>query len=342
MVKMGQLGRIQSSLIVTTLLFILISCANKEEKERKTFKETHPTKKNRPVSEPPTFNEDTAYSLIQKQVNFGPRYPNIPAHDSCAQFLKNKLIGYGFNTHIQEGKVIAFNKAPLIAKNIIAKYNPDSSYRILLAAHWDSRPFADRDTENQNKPILAADDGGSGVAVILEIARQIQLKNPGIGIDIVFFDAEDYGKPSNLEINSETQEDTWCLGSQYWAKNRNEKFTPKFGILLDMVGSKGAIFPKEGNSMYYAQQQTNKLWQKAIAMGYGEYFKDTEIYGLIDDHLYTNKLAAIPCIDIINFNPATRSFGTYHHTHKDNMEIIDKTTLKVVGQVLLEVIYKGL
>jgi hypothetical protein len=290
----------------------------------------------------PAFDADSAYVWIEKQVAFGPRVPGTPQHAHAAKWLAQSLRQFGWDVLVQEGEAAAFNKKILPIINIMGRYRPDLSERILLFAHWDTRPFADRDVERQNEPIIGANDGGSGVGVLLEIARLIgrdSLK-PEIGIDILFLDAEDYGQPQSGLLPQ--QGNTWCLGAQYWANNRMPQgYTARFGILLDMVGAADAVFPREAVSMQYAPQIVSKVWVLARKMGYGGYFIDRVTDGgITDDHLYINQLAGIPSIDIIHYDPQQRDFGHFHHTHKDNMDIIDKATLKAVGEVVMELLYR--
>ena len=280
----------------------------------------------------PDFNADSAYAFVKAQVDFGPRVPGSKAHGKCADYLASKLKSYGLETTVQTGTVQTFDKKQFILKNIIASYKPEAQSRILICSHWDTRPWADEDTKDTDKPFDSANDGPSGVGVAMEVARQISAVNPAIGVDIIFFDMEDYGTSGNNE--------SWCLGSQYWAKNLHKpNYFANFGVLLDMVGGANAIFPKEKNSVEYASAATDKVWKAAADLGYGSYFSpQVKMFVGVDDHIYVNK-AGIPCIDIIEYNQATGGFGDYHHTHKDNMDIIDKNTLKAVGQTLLEVIY---
>lgn len=218
----------------------------------------------------------------------------------------------------------------------MSRYKPELNNRILLCAHYDTRPFADKDSRDRNKPIEGANDGASGVAVILEIARQISLIQPAIGVDIVFFDLEDYGQPEQTMLAP--KENTWCLGSQYFVKNFpwNEN-KPVEGILLDMVGAEDAVFPKEGVSMQYASGLVNEIWKTARLLGFSNYFINEMTSGITDDHLYLNR-AGIPTVNIIHINPYTGQFGNFHHTHRDNLSIISKKTLEAVGQTLISFI----
>ncbi len=292
----------------------------------------------------PVFNEDMAYRFIEKQVSFGPRVPNSPAHDSCAAWLKREFHAIGARVVVQHADLKAYTGEILRAQNIIAVYNPDAKRRVILAAHWDSRHMAewDADPNKRMEPILGADDGGSGVGVLLEIARNLDVhKIEGLGVDIVLFDAEDIGQPRGGGGFPE-QKDTWCLGSQHWSRNKHQSdYRAMYGILLDMVGSKNARFPREEVSMQYAPDVVNKVWTEAQKAGYSSYFDFAKAPGVTDDHLYVNQIAKIPMIDIIN-RPVTSEtgFGHYWHTHKDDMSVIDKQTLKAVGQTVLNVLYK--
>lgn len=288
----------------------------------------------------PEFDKDSAYAYVERQVQFGPRVPNSNAHKACSQYLTNELERFGAKIYVQETTLTAYNGDKLNACNIIGAYNPDQKKRVLLFAHWDSRPYADRDEEKfHHTPIDGADDGASGVGVLLEIARQINMKGIGIGVDIIFFDAEDYGTP---EFIREYIPDAWCLGSQFWAKNPHvPRYKADFGILLDMVGSRDATFYKEATSVEYAAPVVEKVWSTARELGYGKYFIRADGGGITDDHQYVIAGRNIPCIDIIHLDPNTpHGFGSYWHTRQDTMENIDRETLKAVGQTILEVIYR--
>ena len=281
----------------------------------------------------PIFNSDTAYEFIKNQVDFGPRVPGTSAHAKCADYLVLKLKSYGMETIVQRGTVQTFDKNQFVLKNIIASFKPDAQSRILLCAHWDTRPFADSDTKDKDKPIDGANDGASGVGIALEVARQLNISSPNIGVDIIFFDIEDYGTSGNNE--------SWCLGSQFWSKNIHKtNYYANFGILLDMVAGANATFPKEFKSVENASAAVDKIWKTANDLGFGNYFlSQTKDFVGIDDHIYVSR-AGIPCVDIIEYNQLTGGFGSYHHTHQDNMSLVDKNTLNAVGQTLLEVIYK--
>ena len=326
------------------LLIVVVGCGTEDKqlessgaaiKSKKTVKKI-------PLVSTASFNSDSAFGFVQKQVDFGPRVPNTKEHNACANFLVNQLYRFGLDTSIQRAKVRAYNNKILNAKNIIGRFKPELNNRILLFAHWDTRPYADRGKERRTKPIDGANDGGSGVAVLLELARAIHSDSikPNIGFDIVFFDAEDYGQPDGTMVSNAGG--TWCLGSQYFASNIPfTNYRPRYGICLDMVGAANAVFPKEGVSMYYAPQVVNNVWRIAKELGYGNYFSDAVISGgLTDDHTYINQIANIPSIDIIHYEINRRDFGTFHHTHDDNLSLIDKEPLKAVGETVMQVLYQ--
>ena len=333
-------GNMINKFLMVILSLLLFAC---ESEQKKTNPSTTITPKNNtPVKTivAPDFNADSAYLYVQQQVDFGPRYPNNKAHAECAEFLLNKLRSFGLKASIQTGSAITFNNKNITLKNIIGEYNPEAKRRILLFAHWDSRPFADQDTKNMTKPILGANDGASGVGVLLEVARQLNIKNPQIGVDIIFFDAEDYGQPSS-GMMIESNMDSWCLGSQYWAKNLHRPgYKAEYGILLDMVGSANANFTQESLSMSYAPDVVRKVWNKAAQIGHANYFRNEQTFFVgVDDHKYVSEIANIPSIDIIHYNRNTGNFHSSWHTHQDDMSVINKNTLSAVGETLLAVIF---
>ena len=290
----------------------------------------------------PAFNSDSAYSYIARQVEFGPRVPNTEPHRSCARWLESRLVSSGARTYVQEIEVTAFDGTRIKGFNIIGKYNPQVKKRIMLCSHWDSRPWADNDPDagNRKKPFDAANDGASGVGVILEIARQLQQKLPEIGVDLAFFDAEDWG-PGN-DWNGADRTEMWGLGTQYWARHlKEEEKNIRFAVLLDMVGGRDASFCRESFSDHFAPAVVDKVWNAARVAGYGRFFPDRTSGFVTDDHLFINSIAGIPAIDIIPFYPecAESSFGPTWHTVNDNLENIEKSTLQAVGQTLLQVIY---
>jgi len=328
-----------SNLMFLMLSFLLITCSSPTQ-QKSASEETSVLKPTLPI---PDFNADSAYEFVKKQLSFGPRVPNTLPHENCAGYLTGKLQGYCQNVILQKGTISAFDGTQLRFQNIIASWMPDSNNRILLCAHWDSRPFADHDpiSGNRRKPIDGANDGASGVGVLLEIARQINFKQPAIGIDIILFDVEDYGPPQDYQPDR-TSEDHWGLGSQYWSRNPHKPdYFAKYGILLDMVGAHGATFLIEGISEEYASDIVRRTWTTADRAGYSGYFLFEKGPPITDDHIPINKIRNIPTIDIIHLDKNSETgFYPYWHTTKDNLAAIDKSTLKAVGQTLLTVIYE--
>ncbi|MGW8122546.1 M28 family peptidase [Roseivirga echinicomitans] len=293
---------------------------------------------------PPALNVDSVYSFIQKQVDFGPRIPNSEAHKAAGKWFEAQFKSYGAKVYVQEFEEYTYNGVKVELKNIIASFNPEKKKRLLLAAHWDTRPFADKDPEDKTALFDGANDGGSGVGILLEVARIIgSVKNPEVGIDIILFDGEDWGDAGEDYGRMTGDKDSWwCLGSQYWGKKTHiPNYTAYYGILLDMVGAKGATFYYDGVSQENAGRILTQVWEIGQQIGYQNYFKMESVLpkGLIDDHVYVNKYARIPMISIMDYRKSQSSFFPGHHTSQDNMEGISKATLKAVGETLLTVIY---
>jgi len=351
---MALLGKIKNKKLVLLFFFLpflalfCIQSCSPDSKKKETKKEKKASVNSLDVKKNNIkiiqFNADSAYYFVKEQVDFGPRVPNSLAHQNCHLYLKNKLENYGARVIIQEDTVRRFDGEILNMKNIIGSFNTDKKNRILLCAHWDSRYVADQDTDRVNDPIDGANDGGSGVGVLLEIARQMNTNAPNIGIDIIFFDVEDQGEGGEGVDNPLS----WCLGSQYWSTNLHvANYQARYGILLDMVGGPNAVFIPDYHSKYYAPELVDKVWKKGIEGGYMDYFELSagEDYFLLDDHVMINEISTIngrhiPTIDIIEYdNSNDHTFNEHWHTHDDNMENIDKNTLKAVGQTVLNVIY---
>lgn len=283
-----------------------------------------------------SFNADSAFAFVKQQVEFGPRKPNTAAHDQCAEYLAGKLRSYTPDVVVQRGSVTAYDGTVLKISNIIATFNKARQQRILLFAHWDTRPWADQDTERSREPISGADDGASGVGVLVELARQFALQQPSIGVDIALFDAEDWGKSGG---GAEAL-DSYGLGTQYWTRQPHVPgYSAEYGILLDMVGAANAQFRMEGNSSQVASGLNEKVWRTAARLGYSNYFLYEQGGYVTDDHVYVIRYG-IPCIDIIGSdNTSSTGFARHWHTHADDISVIDPKTLKAVGQTLMEVVY---
>ncbi|HEU5292882.1 MAG TPA: M28 family peptidase [Cyclobacteriaceae bacterium] len=324
--------------LVMVGVFGLASCANEKDKDLKSESE-----KVLKTASIPTFNADSAHFFVQKQVSFGPRIPNSKAHQKTGDYLVHELKKRGAIVVEQHFSGTTYSNQKLNLRNVIASFYPTKKKRILLAAHWDTRPFADKDPEKPNSTFDGANDGASGVGVLLEIARLIRADSLlNVGVDIIFFDGEDWGESGDQQRETplpKNLSDWWCLGSQHWSKNKHQaNYTASYGILIDMVGGKNAHFAKESYSVEYAPSVVDKVWSTASRLGYSHIFLQEKTGFITDDHRFVNELGKIPMIDIISYDPTT-SFGDFHHTRKDNMEIISKETLRVVGTTVLHVIY---
>jgi hypothetical protein len=279
------------------------------------------------------FDADSAYSYVERQVEFGPRVPNTEAHRRCGVYLENELRRHGATVTVQPMTIKAFDGTMLHARNIFGSYNTDASERLLLMAHWDTRPWADNDPDSANhrKPNDGANDGASGVGVLLEIARQLATRTPGVGVDILFVDAEDWG--------AHNDDDSWALGAEYFVNNMKEGYTPSETILLDMVGGKDARFCREYLSQKSSPGLVERVWQAAAEAGFSEYFVNRLGGAITDDHVKFIE-NGYDAIDIIEYNPTSDSgFNPVWHTMQDNMENIDAATLNAVGKTLMHYIF---
>lgn len=294
-----------------------------------------------PAVNGPEFNADSAYAYCAAQCDFGPRTMNSEAHDQCEEWIAEKFKSLGCEVELQKAALTGYDGTMLRATNIIAHHKPEQKRHILICAHWDSRPWADNDPDesNWNKPVMAANDGASGVAVMLEVARLLQqVDTLNVGVDFICFDAEDWGVP---QWTDRSDGDSWALGAQYWATHQPQKtWETTYGILLDMVGGQGAQFYQEQVSLHFAPNIVDRVWRAAHSAGYSGYFNMGKGGAITDDHLPINEKAGIPTIDIIPYYPdcEASSFGPTWHTIQDDMNHIDKNTLKAVGQTLMQVL----
>ena len=335
-----------SALIAAT--FLLTGCPDK--------KATETAETSAPAAAPalpkaPVFNADSAYAFTAKQVAFGPRVPNSKAHIAAGNWLVDKLKSYKLKVMEQPFEAMTFDGTNIHARNIIAQYQPQAVRRVAIFGHWDTRPFADADLDpkKKNKPMDGASDGASAVAVALEMARILsqlpEAQAPNVGVDFIFFDAEDWGYETTTQAGLKDQleesatSSSWCLGSQYWAAHLLPAgYKAEYGVLLDMVGAKGGTFTREGTSRENALGPLNKIWNTAARLGYSDYFRYQDTGSITDDHVFANK-AGVPTIDIYHYNNSVDIFPAYHHTTADNMSIIDRKTLKAVGQTMLQSLY---
>lgn len=268
----------------------------------------------------PGFDGAFAKKLVEVQTAFGPRVLKSQAHQQTGDLIVSLLKQFKFKVTEQSGEY----------RNIIGALNPENKNRILFSAHWDTRPITDQDTQNTDQPGPGANDGGSGVAVLLEVARNLSLSPHKIGVDLIFWDAEDLGMPD--------QEDSYCLGSQYWAKHPHvENYQAKFGVNLDMVGAAGARFPIEGYSLQMGKLAVEKVLAAAAKVGASSYFVREPGGYITDDHLYIMKGRNIPMMDVIHLRSGG-GFYEHWHTHRDTADRISEATLKAVGDTLLQVV----
>lgn len=283
----------------------------------------------------PLFNEDLAYNYIVKQISFGPRNPNSDGHKKAKDFFIEELKKFADTVYAQNFTYPGYDGERLHLSNIIASFNPQSKHRILLCAHWDTRPRSEKDENpnNHNKPILGANDGASGVAILLAIAQMLKDKKVDYGIDIVLFDGEDYGKEGDLM--------NYSLGAKYFVQNKPSYINPHFAILLDMVGDKEAQFKKEPNSIQFAPDIVDLVWNLANKLNLKSFSNEIS-NPIYDDHIPLGEMG-IKIINIIDADligaDSPNKRRNYWHTQNDTIENISKETLKEVGQLLIHLIY---
>lgn len=323
-----------SYILIAAMTSVAIACGSGQAKQAEAQKPA--------AIDAPEFSADSAYSYVAQQVAFGPRVPGSEASRQTADWIVGKLREFGAsNIEEQRTQLNAYDGTPLDACNISAQFNPDAERRVLLFAHWDTRPWADneKDPDKRRLPIDGANDGASGVGVILEIARHLAERQPNVGVDVLFVDAEDYGRHAD-EPDQADDNSTWALGTQYWLENPTVALDKvRFAILLDMVGAKDAKFAREYFSQYYSRAVLDYVWNVARNSGFGSRFTDDMGTAVVDDHYYFIQ-AGVPAIDIIECaHPDTRSFNPTWHTQADNIDGIDPETLRAVGQTVTNVIY---
>lgn len=325
---MAPIGKWIERSVVALVLIALISGCGQESRSDMELRDA------------PVFMADSAYGYVERQVAFGPRVPRTEAHRACGDWLVQKLKTFGAEVSEQTDSVLGLGGQLLPLRNIIGSFHPERKERLLLAAHWDTRPYADQDTAKKDRPILGANDGASGVAVLLEVARGLSSMEPNVGVDIIFFDLEDQGRPEYEEAISSRDEHFYCLGSRYWATGLDRDADYRYAIVLDMVGGKEAQFTLEKESMDHAETQMRRIWHTADMLGFGTYFRPNLTPMFINDHTYLNKEAGIPSLCIIQRDGNTQTtYWKHWHTHADNLDAIDRKTLKAAGQTVMQVVY---
>ncbi len=279
-------------------------------------------------SSPPQFDGERAFADLLEQCRFGPRNPGSAGHGEAKNYFLDKLREHTKFVKIQDFVFSDRDQdVELELTNIIASFYPKKTKRVLLCAHWDTRPFADKDPDTALKaqPILGANDGASGVAVLLEIARIVSLREPLWGVDIVLFDGEDGGEEGDVS--------GFCLGSEYFAKHKGD-YQPEFGMVLDMIGDKELTVYKEGYSSMYAGELVDLVWSRAEGLGLF-CFRDSVKHFIYDDHIPLLG-AGIAVIDIIDFD------YPYWHTTSDTPDKCSPESLQKIGDLLLEILYRGI
>jgi len=283
-----------------------------------------------PAQSVPEFDRQRAFDDLLRIVSFGPRNPGSDGHRRGLNDLWTTLNRLADSVTIQPFTHRGYDGDILNLSNVIASFRPGVATRILLCTHWDTRPRAERDPDpsRRDEPILGANDGASGVAVLLEIARQLHEHPPPVGVDLAFFDGEDYGYEGDLP--------NYLLGSRYFASSKSPDYVPRFGILIDMIGDAELEIPKEGHSVSYAPDVIDLVWGKARSLGFHQ-FSNRLGEPITDDHLPLN-VVGIKTIDLIDFSYPDESHR-YWHTHSDTPDHCSSESLGVVGTVLLHVLY---
>ncbi|MHB1050476.1 MAG: M28 family peptidase [Bacteroidota bacterium] len=312
------------------LSYLILICAILIQScDRQPKQDSQPMKTEKIPAPYPRINGDKAYQYLLAQTNFGPRNPNSAGHNRCLEYLTDELRLFADTVVHQAFRYKGYGET-LRLTNIFASFKPNEQRRILLLAHWDTRPRAEMDPDpaKRNLPIIGANDGASGVAVLLELARILKEQAPPIGIDILFTDGEDYG-----DSQRDGNNDLYFLGARHFARTKSPSYNPQFGILLDMVGDKDLQIPLEQHSMQYAPRVLEKVW--SIAEQVGAYqFINVPGELVADDHLPLNE-AGIPTIDIIDFQ------YPYWHTAQDTPDKCSPESLEAVGKVLTALIYSS-
>lgn len=326
-------------IILTTILavtaFIASACGNKAAERTESLPQEQTAGKNTPAV---AVDADSVYARVAEQVAMGPRIPGTPGHDRCVDYIVARLKAAGADVTVQDTVFAPAGSAvkPQHVRNITGRFNAGAPRHVMLLAHYDTRPWADQEADKSlhNTPIDGANDGASGVAVLLEIARLMKQLPDNVEVEMLFVDAEDAGNYDD--------DFSWCIGAQAWADafDSTSRRVPEYAILLDMVGGKNAVFPREYFSERYARNVNNLVWESARALGYGDRFPDEIGGALNDDHIHIMRMG-IPTIDIVeSANPATNSFNPTWHTLDDNLDNIDRSTLKMTGDVVINTIFR--
>ena len=276
----------------------------------------------------PEFDAEAAFALLRRQVEFGPRVAGMPGHAAQLEWMTSYLRERADTVILQPFEHTGPQGETLRMTNVFARFGMSRRDRVLLVAHWDTRPTADSEMDEARRrtPIPGANDGASGVAVLLQLADVLSSHSPPIGVDILLVDGEDYA-PGHM-----------YLGAKHFARHKPRGYEPLYGILLDMVGDTDPVYLEEPNSKDYAPEVVERVWRTAERLGLARYFPRSEGIPVTDDHIPLNE-AGIRTIDIIDFDygPA----NAYWHTLDDSLENVSAEGLGVVGRVVSEVVYRG-
>lgn len=276
-------------------------------------------------STPREFDGSRAMAYVRTQMAFGPRVPGTAAHRNAGDWLVTELRTRADTVIVQTWTHQTADGKRLPMRNVLARFNPSATERVLYLAHWDSRPTAEKaaDPAARSGPTPGANDGASGVAVLLGIADALKAQPASIGVDLLFVDGEDWGDfDSNTDV---------LIGSRYFVEHLPGNFAPRFGVLFDMVGKPDARFLYEPHSMRAAPDVIQLVWSTAQRLGHGAYFPTRETFAITDDHLpFIEK--GFKVIDVIDID------YDYHHTPEDTEDKVSERTLQVVGDVAMAVL----
>jgi glutaminyl-peptide cyclotransferase len=311
-----------SAVAAALLLIAAAACGNGEHPGRGVHALSIDT------SSVPRYSADSAFALLRRQVAFGPRVPGMPGHAAQLAWMTEFLQERADTVVLQPFTHVASDGTALQLTNVFARFRPEHATRVLLLAHWDTRPTADMDEHRPNEPIPGANDGASGVAVLLELANVLARHAPPIGVDILLVDGEDYG-PGERDM---------YLGAKHFATRLPPGYRPLYGILVDMVGDLTPQFPIEGNSRQFAPEVVDRVWYVAEQIGLGHMFPRRVGSYITDDHIPLNQ-AGIRTINIIDFDYGPGN--SYWHTHQDRVENTGPVGLGAVGRVIATLIYSG-
>lgn len=315
-------------IVVALTAGLMFGCTEQKQTPDATAQTPPPPTVNAPV-----FNHDSAFALLKKQVSFGPRVPGTAGHAAQLAWMQQYL-GTRADTVITQRIAHTGDRGQQIPMaNVLARFNPNATQRVLFIAHWDTRPTADKDPveSNRTKPIAGANDGASGVAVLMMLADMFKTQAPPIGVDLLFTDGEDW------------EQGDMYIGAKYFAANLMPGYKPMYGVLIDMIGDQNPVFPIEVNSQTYAPEVVDRVWRAAEQLGLSSIFPRKMGMSVGDDHDALNA-GGIRTIDIIDGEygaPLPGTFGQYWHTMNDTVEHTSSKGLDAVGRVLAYLVYSG-